>query len=192
MVKLVRLATAISVMAALFVFACNLPADDSSNNQAGKDGQKIEEAKKPSGGRTDTSFLRKLLKKDQAGFGDGIRAAWILLKGADEEMDFSKRREELIRLGIVPADWTYTEDTPLTKGMVSYLIVKVLDIKGGVTMRIFGCSERYALRECAYLGLIVDGPKSKYVTGGELLGVMARSEKYQKESESEESGVSQE
>jgi hypothetical protein len=180
MVKLVRLATAISVMAALFVFACNLPADDSSNNQAGKDGQKIEEAKKPSGGRTDTSFLRKLLKKDQAGFGDGIRAAWILLKGADEEMDFSKRREELIRLGIVPADWTYTEDTPLTKGMVSYLIVKVLDIKG------------YALRECAYLGLIVDGPKSKYVTGGELLGVMARSEKYQKESESEESGVSQE
>ena len=64
-------------------------------------------------------------------------------------------------------------DEQLRRGQFAYMLCKALDIKGGLTMRIIGTRERYALREVIFLGLMPDVNKAKYVNGMEVLGVLS-------------------
>jgi hypothetical protein len=47
-------------------------------------------------------------------------------------------------------------------------------------MIVFGNSERYATRECLHLGILMPGAQSRYVKGGELLGILARAQVFRK------------
>lgn len=58
------------------------------------------------------------------------------------------------------------------------MIVKILKIKGGITMRIFGPSERYALKELAFMNMMDGGMTGRYVTGRELIAILSRADEY--------------
>jgi hypothetical protein len=45
-------------------------------------------------------------------------------------------------------------------------------------MRLLGPQPRLALRECVYLELMAIGPEYQYVTGGELVGVIDRADRW--------------
>ncbi len=57
-------------------------------------------------------------------------------------------------------------------------VCKALGIRGGLTMRIFGISERYGFRECTYLGLVPGGSQWDKVSGSELVGILAHAADY--------------
>jgi hypothetical protein len=86
----------------------------------------------------------------------------------------------LSQKGVIPGGWsvTYNEKTPLTRGMLAYMLVRALGIRGGVTMQIFGPSERYALRECQKLELIEKGSAKSHVSGREFLSIMRKAGEY--------------
>jgi len=129
-----------------------------------------------------TAFIRNLYKKEKADFGDACFVIANLTKSKEATGPFKKLRDELIKEEIIPKKWTYKKDSPLTKGMISYMLCKTLKIKGGLTMRVFGATERYALRECLYIGLVVKGEStSQYVSGKELLAIFSRASIYKRE-----------
>jgi hypothetical protein len=135
----------------------------------------------PAGKETRTAYLRRIFEKDRASYGDACRALLSLLKDEHTDADFAAVSGDLSGRGIVSADWNLAEKSLLTKGTLAYMLCQGLEIKGGLTMRLFGVSRRYALRECQHKGLIVGGVMDEYVTGRELLDVITNATVYREQ-----------
>jgi len=124
------------------------------------------------------SFFRELREKKEATILDGYRVALALLGRDYADVAFEEARAKLLETKTVPARWKKGPDALLTRGQLAYMVVKILGIKGGLTMRVFGVSERYALRECEFEELMEGGMTSRHVTGRELVAVLARVDEY--------------
>ena len=126
-------------------------------------------------------LIRDLAEKPTATVEDGLRMALLLTQGVGateplEEVVAKVRGSDLVR-----EKWLEKPAENLRKGQLAYIIVKACGIKGGLTMRLTGVSERYALRECIFLSLLERGSTGNSVSGLELLGSMGRAEKYLEE-----------
>ena len=134
------------------------------------------------------AFFRQLNDKPTAEFRDLVAVVHMLTRNAHEEKPFDQLRAELVTEGHLPSDWVYKPESPVTKGMAAYGVCAALanvpegehGITGGLTLMVFGNSERYALRECLHLGIVMPGYPGRYVRGGELLGILARAQAYRK------------
>jgi hypothetical protein len=119
-----------------------------------------------------TAYLRRIFEKDRASYGDACRAVLSLIKNEHSDADFAAISGDLAGRGVVRADWVLQEASLLTKGTLAYMVCQALEIKGGVTMRLFGINRRYALRECVQRRLMTSGTVDEYVTGRELIDVI--------------------
>jgi len=128
-----------------------------------------------------TAYLRRIFEKDRASYGDACRAILSLLKDEHTDADFPAISGDLSGRGIIASDWALQETSLLTKGTLAYMLCQALEIKGGLTMRLFGISRRYALRECQHKGLIVGGVMDEFVTGRELLDVLTNATVYKEQ-----------
>jgi hypothetical protein len=135
----------------------------------------------PAGKESRTAYLRRIFERDRATYGDACRAVLSLLKDEHTDADFAVISGDLAGRGIVSSDWNLQETSLLTKGTLAYMLCQALEIKGGLTMRLFGSSRRYALRECQHKGLIVAGVMDEYVTGRELLDVLTNATVYREQ-----------
>jgi hypothetical protein len=146
-----------AILAAAFVASLPLLAQD-------------KPADKPK--ETRTAYLRRIFEKDRASYGDACRAVLSLIQNEHSDADFAAISGDLGGRGVVRADWGLQEGSLLTKGTLAFMVCQALDIKGGVTMRLFGITRRYALRECVHRRLIASGTVDEYVTGRELIDVI--------------------
>ena len=128
-----------------------------------------------------TAYLRRIFEKDRASYGDACRGLLSLLKDEHTDADFAGVSGDLSGRGVVSVDWNLQETSPMTKGTLAYMLCQALEIKGGLTMRLFGINRRYALRECQHKGLIVGGVMDEYVTGRELLDVLTNATVYREQ-----------
>lgn len=130
---------------------------------------------------TDAEFFAELGFKPVATASDTARAFVILVsEGKELGGDYDRCRATLREQGILPDDWLDTADPsdPTTKGHLARLVCKVLDLKGGLWMRLLGPQPRIALQECAYLNLMTRGAVYRHVMGGELVGVVDRVDRF--------------
>jgi len=129
----------------------------------------------------DNSFFRILASKPNATFEDGAKCA-AMLADIPASGDFTELKARLAAKNIIPEKWL--EDKAggerLTKGVMAYMICTSLHIRGGLMMNLLGPTRRYAFRECIYLKLVARGNAKGLVTGGELLAVLGRAEKYKR------------
>jgi hypothetical protein len=130
---------------------------------------------------TRTAYLRRIYEKDKATYGDACRAVLSLAKNEHSDADFAAVSGDLSGRGIVRADWGLQESSLLTKGTLAYMVCQALEIKGGVTMRLFGLNRRYALRECVFRRLMQRGTTDEYVTGRELIDVITNATVHQEQ-----------
>jgi len=126
----------------------------------------------------DTSFFRALLKKDTATFADACRIMAMLHTKSRDAADFKDDLRLLRKAGVVPVKLMKPKDGSVTVGELSFMLCKTLGIKGGLTMRVFGVSKRYAYRECVYLGLVPNVSPRRYISGEELVGIAGLAEEY--------------
>ena len=108
----------------------------------------------------------------------GYKAVALLSRGQFDLRDAAAARDYLVGSKIARSGWPTAADAPLTKGRLAYMVCQALGIKGGVTMRLFGPSQRYCLAECQYLELMTGGADYEHVTGGELVSVIDRADQY--------------
>jgi hypothetical protein len=132
-----------------------------------------------------TAYLRRIFEKDRATYGDACRAVLSLMKEEHTDADFAAVFGDLSGRGVVSADWGLREPSLLTKGTLAYMLCQALDLKGGLTMRVFGITRRYALRECQHRRLIVGGVTDEYVSGRELIDVITNATVYREQGNAE-------
>jgi len=123
-------------------------------------------------------LIRELSEKPVATVEDGSRMILLLTQGVGATEPVDEVIAKLQGSGLVRDEWLEKPAKHLRKGQLAYMIVQACGIKGGLTMRLTGVSERYALRECIFLNLLERSSTGNYVSGLELLGSIGRAEKY--------------
>lgn len=102
---------------------------------------------------------------------------FVLLMGVENQyIDMNSQIIFLKEKNFLPkkleADFSPRE--PLRKGLFAYMLYKALDVKGGITLSLFGISERYALKELVYQGILASGNENDILTGEELVSTTMR------------------
>jgi len=122
----------------------------------------------------DNAFYRVLAAKPNATFKDAVRGFLELCTGKDPgEAAFEKQAVALTDMKVIKGKWAKNPEAKLTRGRAAYMICRACGIRGGVTMTITGTTERYAYRECVFLGVWREGGTQRdYMTGSELMGVL--------------------
>lgn len=156
----------------------------------------------------DNNVYRDLVDKGVATYEDGCRAISGFVDVPADTMAFDEVVAELKEKGIIGKRWKYKAEKPLTRGIMAYMVCRVLNIKGGLAMRTIdttkrftrlicsklgikgdfglpdiGASKRYAFLECLDMRLMPTGHKKTFLTGHDLLALMYRIEQYIKAEE---------
>ena len=135
-------------------------------------------------------FFRQIREKeDPTTLLDGYRVALALIEQPYAKVGFEEARSKLIESGVIRERWKPDPQKKLTRGKVAYMLVKILKIKGGLTMRLFGPSERYALKELEFMELMDGGMTWRSVSGRELVAVLARADEYMQEQKAKNAKV---
>lgn len=125
-------------------------------------------------------YMQRLLKQSRARKVDGVYVVGALLISDQKFTSMEKQHEYLQGQGFIPlkkkGPWNLNE--PLTKGELALVLSKVLGIKGGIHMRLFGPSERYALFEMIYQDIMISGSPFDVVSGRELVYTFIRAAEY--------------
>jgi hypothetical protein len=104
----------------------------------------------------------------------------LYLENKDDSTDYVGRVATLKSRGMLPSGFNQPADAAIQRGTLAVALCRALQIKGGVTMRVLGPSERYALRELQFLGLYPPGSQQQTFSGNEYVGIIGRIEDYQR------------
>ena len=128
----------------------------------------------------DTSFLHYLALAPVATVDEGARAVLMLIGPTDPGATFEQRWGELERLGAARSSWGCASGDTLEKGTLAYLLARICELPLGPVDWASASAglgdRRYALRSCAYHGLLTYGLPQDPVTGGELLSALTAAE----------------
>jgi hypothetical protein len=118
---------------------------------------------------------RRVTSNDEA-----FHALLLFAEGQDPAADYDGRVQALKSRNMLPDGFDAPAAAPVNRGTFAVAVAEVLDIKGGVTMRLLGPRPRYALRELQYMGLFPPSSPNQVLTGPECLGIIGRAEDYQR------------
>jgi hypothetical protein len=119
---------------------------------------------------------REIAGKKRITLGDAVLLFHALHAEPDKELTVEKAFANLVEAEILPEDWEEELEEEATLGQVSYLILKILKIEGGLTARLFGLTRRSAYRECARAQIVRRAGPHGSVSGRALIGVVGRVE----------------
>ena len=126
------------------------------------------------------AYFSELLTKEVAGLSDAYKTL-VILMGADGRFrDIDSQFDFLKGKGIIPGNINKgsDHDAPLRKGVAAYMFAKTMDIKGGITLRVFGLNERYAFKELVYQEIMNPGNVNDVMSGRELILTLTQSADY--------------
>ncbi len=125
---------------------------------------------------SDAQFLFDLSKKKYCSTDDAYRGMLYLIDGKDTSKDFEERTARLAMRGVVKKNWRHSCNEVVTKGKVAYMLVRALEVRGGVMYNVTNASPRYSLRELIFNGIIKDGTEHSKLSGAEYVGILGRAE----------------
>ena len=117
---------------------------------------------------------RKITTNDEA-----FHGLLLYLDGKDGSRSYTDRVQALKSRKLISAGFNAPADHAVTRGALAVALVKTLQIKGGLTMRIFGPNERYAVRELQYMGLYPLSSPQQTFSGTEFVGIIGKIDDYQ-------------
>ena len=141
----------------------------------------VSEPALEAGPSIDLSFFQRLFEKKYLLRRDAIQPILILLNkedliSQDEEAQIKFLKEENILPPRLAKNFSPGE--PLRKGLTAYMFCQALGLKGGIGARIFGMSQRYAMSELAFRGIMPEGSIDKVIRGPEFISFFTRAVEY--------------
>jgi hypothetical protein len=127
------------------------------------------------------NFWHTLPDRRLASNDDAFHAMLLFIDGSDPASDYDERVSTLKERRMLPNDFAGSANDAVKRGTLAVVIARVLDIKGGLSMRLLGPSPRYALRELQYMNLFPASSTQQTFSGQELLGIIGRVEDYQRQ-----------
>ena len=125
---------------------------------------------------SDAEFLFELSEKKYCSTDDAYRGMLYLIDGTDTSKDFEERTARMVMHGVANKSWKHNPNAVVTKGKVAYMLVRTLEIRGGVMYNITNGCPRYALRELIHKGIIKGGIEHSKVSGAEYVGILGRAD----------------
>ncbi|MDP7030218.1 MAG: hypothetical protein QF733_08360 [Phycisphaerales bacterium] len=103
----------------------------------------------------------------------------LLLAGREPHADGWDARIQAAR----EAGWLTETPPPATEsaqmGFIAVCVCHILDVQGGLSMRIFGLNSRYATRELVHMGLIPGITEHEALSGAEFIALLGAVEQRQ-------------
>jgi len=145
--------------------------------------RRIEQADQGEKVDIDAFLHEHLQKQSMVTVAEAYRAVLVLADGEDNSSSFEERRATLETQGIVRPEWKLEREACIDKGSVAFMVCQVIKAPGGVNLNLLGRTahlgdRRYALRELEYLDLMPNAASYRYITGGELVDLLARADRY--------------
>jgi len=134
-------------------------------------------------------FWHQLTGRAMTSNDDAFHGLLLYVDGQDTSADYAARVTNLKSRGMIPRHFNGAADDAVKRGTLAVAVVRVTDIKGGVTMRLFGPSPRYALRELQSMNLVPPSSENQTVSGSEFVGIIGRLEDYQRGNPAEKPAV---
>jgi len=128
-------------------------------------------------------FIDRISSQKNVSENDAFRGMLMLLDGEDAAATFEARVQALQERDVLPAEWAFQADRPLTRGRLAYMVHQACDVPGGVTLTLLGPTQRYCLRELQYRGFVGDGALYTPISGMEYVAVMKRADTYRRTGE---------
>ena len=118
---------------------------------------------------------RKAVSNDEA-----FHALLLFVDGKDDSADYDGRVSAMKERRMLPAGFREGAGEAARRGTVARALSRALGVEGGLTMRVFGPTSRYATRELQYAGVFPPSSPQQTFSGAEFLGIMGRAEDYQR------------
>lgn len=125
-------------------------------------------------------FWHALADKPQTSNDEAFHGLLLYTDGEDPAENYEQRVQTLKQRKMLPSRFSAAADDAVKRGDVAVAIVRILDIKGGLTMRVFGPSPRYAVRELTYETIFPPSSPHQTFSGAEFVGIIGRVEDYQR------------
>jgi len=128
----------------------------------------------------DTVYLFEMALR-KVTYGYDLCKTIVILKGVENDyIGLDSQVRYLKEQNYLPKHLEDTFDPmkPLRRGVTAFVLLRVLDIKGGIFLRVFNESERYALKELLYEGIMSSGNVNEIIGGDELASAITRAVNY--------------
>jgi hypothetical protein len=107
---------------------------------------------------------------------DGFHGLILDLDGTDSSQNYGQRVAYLRSRGLLDDSFDQPGDDGLQRGVLAVMLCKAAKIKGGLTMMVFGPTQRYATRELWYMGLYPPSSPNQGLSGMEFVGIIGKFE----------------
>jgi hypothetical protein len=105
---------------------------------------------------------------------DALHGLITFADGTDLATDYEGRVRVAREKGWVGSNWSPPASESASVGWMAVAGVKILGIKGGLTMRIFGPTPRYATRELVFNGVLPLRTDNQSLSGAEFIDFLNR------------------
>jgi hypothetical protein len=133
-------------------------------------------------------FWNRLAQQPVTSNDDAFHGLLLYLDGDDPADDYAGRVRTLRSRKMLPAGFDQQPEQAIERGTLAVALLKALDIKGGLMLRVVGPMPRYAVRELVFMELYPPSSPQQTFSGAEFLGIMGKVEDYQRGQEASARG----
>jgi hypothetical protein len=128
---------------------------------------------------TQLSFWHTLAERPVTCNDEAFHGLLLYLDNSDDSKDYPTRMKKLKSRGLLAADFDRPANEAISRGTLAVAIVKILKIKGGATMQVFGPTPRYATRELEFEGVYPTSSPNQTFSGTQFVGIIGALQDYQ-------------
>jgi len=130
---------------------------------------------------TQIEFWHELAARPVTSNDEAFHGLLMFLDSDDPADDYTGRVKALKSRRMLPGGFDQPAEQAVERGTLAVAIVKALDIKGGLALRLLGPTPRYAVRELVYMELYPPSSPNQTFSGAEFLGIIGKVEDYQRQ-----------
>lgn len=120
--------------------------------------------------KSSRELFQSFLLKEALTHDDVLQGLVIVMGQSENWRNKEKCYEFLKEKGLLPSSYDISQhNQPVYKGELAYMLIRVLDIKGGIMLHIFRNSQRYALKELVFKRLMFYGNIKDEISGKEFV-----------------------
>jgi len=109
---------------------------------------------------------------------EGLHGVLLLFDGSDPTQSYDARVAALKERGWLSKGFDEPSDVAMQRGTLSYILVRAMDVKGGVMMHLTSRCSRYANLELQRLGIMPGGSEFMVIDGLDYVGSMSKAQDY--------------
>ena len=129
---------------------------------------------------TQLDFWHTLASRPLTSNDEAFHGLLLYMDGEDKAGGYGQRVQVLKERKMLPRSFAGPADLAVSRGDLAVGVCRLLEIRGGLMMRLTGVHPRYAVKELEFLEVYPPSSPHQTFSGSEFLGIVGRVEDYQR------------